>query len=131
MIRFGRAVMPASAYFVRLKPNSEEYAVKIVLMIYHSWTIQIPKSFIAMPNPHHPLIHTPYHQPMTDCYYCNKDLEAGPNDGSRHDICEAEWLRRKTNGICTRCGAKPGATDNSHWVGDCDVSVPYKDYPGP
>ena len=68
---------------------------------------------------------------MTDCRYCNRDLDTGTNDGARHQVCADEFMRRKARNSCVVC-----AKDvlDSGWA-DCKscrgTDANFQDYPGP
>ena len=67
---------------------------------------------------------------MTDCNFCNRDLELGSNDNCGHDICIKEYLRRRSVGACLICGTGcvPSGRD------DCPKCINNKNirnYPGP
>ena len=41
-----------------------------------------------------------------DCVFCGKDVPDGTGKGS-HYLCLAEYERRKSLRLCTRCGEEP------------------------
>ena len=70
---------------------------------------------------------------MDNCRLCRKPLDAGPNEGHRHNVCIDDENRRLKDGKCTFCGDEPIARHNEmlcEYCGEND-SVEPQGYPGP
>ena len=70
---------------------------------------------------------------MSRCKLCKKDLDFGPNFGSRHQVCDDEEKRRVSVGKCTFCGEEEIAKGNEMLCEHCNesASAKPKNYPGP
>ena len=69
---------------------------------------------------------------MTDCSLCKKPLNAGQNNGSRHNICDNEAKSRVSRGICAWCGKNPKGKYNIAKCASCiEFDAEMHNYPGP
>ena len=69
---------------------------------------------------------------MSNCRLCKKPLDAGQNNGSRHNICDNESMRRVSMGLCAWCGKNPMGKYSFAQCEPCISSnADYENYPGP
>ena len=65
---------------------------------------------------------------MAECWICYKPLEAGANNGDRHDKCEQTVQERNANDMCTICGVKKVTNARKVWCKTCWWDDPWEGY---
>ena len=66
---------------------------------------------------------------MWYCMWCGKPMDAGPNDGFHHDVCDDELNRRRQENLCIICGEATAVVGGG--CENCDMFTPIVGYPGP
>ena len=70
---------------------------------------------------------------MTDCRYCNRDLDLDGHSNIAHFVCQSEYNARMSKEICVKCNEKPIGDENPYIArcNSCGEYDKYKGYSGP
>ena len=68
---------------------------------------------------------------MTGCRICRKTLDLDTSDEITHDVCWNVFMERVMTNMCSRCGKNQCTESSVLLCGECSLSSPYMDYPGP